>query len=756
MSANSSNTTQPGQLEQFIERQSAVPPVFPQQVETQDGKPDTEATVPFPSALVLTGTQEAALVDFALNSLKSLEEELGRDQVMQSDWFARDVFDPGKHADSWMVKRARYEALFANDVSWRPRVYGGIYNQSNLTVPLSRRIARQMIARAQNYFFATDPWFAAEPEGVEDEALAKKIERYLKWKLKTLGSKRTKERAIRHALVRGECVMKTTYAVRDQLYDAKVMVLADENDQPIMAGDGDYITEGDKFRPQTYFDPAQGAELPLPGGDMVLDRDNTTVQPLVPNWVEVKMKRRHVLFEGPESTPVYFKDFLCPLTASDVQTAPCIAHLYDKPVIDLVNQFLKRGVLGGDISTPQRIREQQKAIDLIRAMASNTSAPKAAVSLAARPNEDEHDDGKTPNYGDTRQQGAEPVAEIAEVYVWFDADGDGVQENIMVLIDRNSQRPIFYDHVANLTPDGLRPFDVVRINEVEHRWYGQGVMEIFDSSQQIVDLLVNRWNLSQSRAGRVDFWRPDLTLEGRADPSLKMNWGGTYTALPDADPARILTSVYLNDVKFNALQEMFQFFMQMAMNESGVQHANDAGVVGLETSKLATGIKNIEKAGEELFAPILSDLEPGLESTLNREMQTLFANMNAEEVFRYTDGDSKIVDTIRPDDVRDLSLDVTLLLTRYKGEQQFQQMLQGAGVVKEFYSLPPEVQARVAPFYQGMLQALDAKLPADEIIAPLSMLPSAGATPGAIMAPGGGPGSAPAAVPAAPGQQGLA
>lgn len=724
------NTTQPGQLEQFVERHSATPPVVPQQIETAEGKTDTEPTVPFPSALVLTGAQEAALVDKALGCIKSMEDELGREYVMQSDWFARDVFDPAKHADSWMVKRARFEALFANDVSWRPRVYGGIYNKSNLTVPLSRRIARQMIARAQNYFFATDPWFAAEPEGIEDQALADKIGRYLKWKLAKLGSKRTKERAIRHALVRGECVMKTTYAVRDQLYDAKVMVLADENDQPIMADDGDYITEADQFRPQTYFEPATGSEQPLPGGDMVLDRDNTTVQPLVPNWVEVTMKRRHVLFEGPESVPVYFKDFLCPLTATDVQTAPCIAHLYDKPVIDLVNQFLKRGLIDGDMSTPERIREQQKAIDLIRALASNTSAPKAAVSLAARPNEDEHDDGRTPNYGDTRESGAEPIAEIAEVYLWFDADGDGVQENIMVLIDRASQRPIFYDHVANLTPDGLRPFDVVRINEVEHRWYGQGVMETFDSSQQIVDLLVNRWNLSQSSAGRVDFWRPDLTLEGLNDPNLKMNWGESYTLNRDADPDKVLKSVYLNDVKFDRLQSMFEFFMQMAMNESGVQHANDGQAVGLETSKLATGIRNIEKAGQELFAPILSDLEPGLEATLNREMLVLLANLNEKETFKYLNGDRTIVDSINPEDVRDVRLDVSLLLTRYKGEQQFQQMLQAAGVVKEFYGLAPEVQAQTAPFYQGMIKALDTKLPADQIIAPLPLMAPVG--PGTV------------------------
>jgi hypothetical protein len=725
---DASDSTQPGQLEQFIQRSSAIPTPHVTQIEGPDG-PDTPPTVPFPSALELTGRQETALVERALQRIADLEKETGRDRVMQSEWYARDSFNPEIHADSWMVKRTRYEALFANDLSWRPRVYGGIYSESNLTVPLVRRITRQMIARAQNYFFATDPWFAAEPEGMEDSALAAKIGRYLKWKLGKLSSKRNKERSIRHALVRGECVNKTSYTVRDQLFDAFVTVLADEQNQPIMAADGEHITKGDQWQPDEF-------------GQSVLARDGQTPAPAVPNWQRIKIKKRHVLFEGPESVPVYFKDFLAPLTALDLQTADCIAHLYDKPVIDLVNQFLKAGML--DMSTPERIKEAQKAVDLIRAMSLNTSAQKSGVNLAARPNEDEQDTAASQRYGQSSD--TDPIAEIAEVYLWFDCDGDGIQENVMVLIDRASRRPIFYDHVGNLTPDGLRPFDVVRVNEVENRWYGQGIPETFDSSQQVVDLMVNRWNLSQSRAGRTDFWRPDLTLEGQADPSLKMNHGGTYTAKPDADPSKILTSVYLQDMKFDRLQAMFEFFMQMAMNESGVQHANDGAAIGMDTQKLATGIRNMEKAGQELFAPILSDLEPGLEATLNRELLTLLANLNKEEVFRYTEGDATITAAVNPEDVRDLTLDISLLLTRYKGEQQFQQMLQASQVVEKFYTLPPEVQAQTATFYQGMVKALDTKLDAETIISPLAPPPPIDPATGMPM---GGPGMMPPPAPSA-------
>ena len=106
---------------------------------------------------------------------------------------------------------------------------------------------------------------------------------------------------------------------------------------------------------------------------------------------------------------------------------------------------------------------------------------------------------------------------------------------------------------------------------------------------------------------------------------------------------------------------------------------------------------------------------------LDRELSTLLANLNRAETFRYLDGDETIATTINPEDVMSIRLDVSLLLTRYKGEQQFQQMLQASNVIKDFYGLPPEVQAYTAPFYQGMVKALDSKLPAEQIIQPVPM-----------------------------------
>lgn len=705
-----------GQLDQFVTRTHEI--AEPPGIDPATG--EKQPRVPFQSSYRLNAEQEERLVEHALRRLDELEKELGRDRVLQANWYERVEGVADMAHETFMGRRARFEAVYENKMDWRPFIYGGIFLKSNLVVQLARRICRQMVARATNYFFATDPWCEASPEGVEDIPLAERIERYTQYKLRRLGSKRAMEKAVKQAFIRGECVVKTNYAVRDSLFEVAVRVLVDEENAPILDASGEFILETDPWERSLIEDAASGTMQPV--GPEVLARDGVTPKPAAPVYVEKLVTRRQVNFEGAEALPIYYKDFLCPLTAPDEQQADIVAHLYDKPVMELVDLYVKRGMLTA--TNEERMAAVRKTIQLIRELTNNSGEAKSGLNQVGR-----DDEGADQGTGaDTR----EPVAEVAECYLTYDANGDGILENIMLVVDRKNRVPLFYDYTANVTPDGTRPFDVVRVNEVDGRWYGIGCIEMFEPSQQIVDLMVNRWNLSQSSAGRVDFWRPDLTVEGDSDPNLKLNWGSTYTLKPGASAEEALASVYLNDAKFEHLQAMFEFFMQAAMNESGVQHANDAGLVGMDTTKLATGIRNIEKSGQELFAPFLSDLEPGLEAILNRIISVLFANLNRAEVFTYFEGDTRGVDKITPEEVQNLKMHVSMLLTRYKGEQQFAQMVEMSAVVERFYTLLPEVQMRVAPFYRQMLKALDAKINADEIIAPLPiMTPPSGGAPGA-------------------------
>lgn len=696
------------------------------------GQPSADARnqpkVPFQTALRLSADQEKKMLDHAFQRLKEMDNESGRQQTLQPTWWANLQPTPNQTAaaqgflaaSTFLGKRSRYDATYENDVSWRPWTMGtqNIFMDSNLVVPLSRRIARQMIAKAKDAFLGADPWFAVDPTpgtaDRSDDQQSERIERFSQFKLRESNTKDNHGEAIKRALVLGECAVKTSYKVRDQIFDCDAMVLTDVTGIQIKGADGNIITSDDQTEDQ---------DDGLGGTKKVLSRDQQTVMPDSPIWTKQTLSRRQVLFEGAVSEPIYYKDFLCPLTAKDVQEADCVVHLYDKNVMAFVDLIVKRGMV--ENTDQSRKEATQRIVSLIQSLQNNTSQPKAAEQAAVRPNE---------SYTaiQTGASAAGPVAEFAEFYMWYDANEDGIAENIMIIADRQSQVPIFYDHVANITTDGLRPIEIVRINPIAGRWYGMGIIELFESYQTVTDLLVNRWNFSQSSAGRVTFFRPSNTQEGDATPNLQMNWGRTYTLKPGCKAEETLEVVYLNDTKFEAIHEMIQFFMQLAMNESGVTNANDDQAAGMQSAKLATGILEVQKSGNELFQPIIEDLKGPLERLLNREIDVILANINPEEAYTYLQGDTMKIDKLTPQDVRGLKYKCTITLTTHKNQQTLMQSAQATALVEKFYMLSPEVQARVAPFYQDQVRALCPKMKAEDVIVPVPPTPPAPPPPDAI------------------------
>lgn len=689
---------------------------------------DTENSpqMPFPTAYELTRDQEDELVDYAMKRLEELENETGRSRTGAGDWWLRgendseqeDPLGTKRTERTWMGKRQLYDLVYQNDVDHRAVILGGIFAESNLVVPLARKITRQMTARAVNYYFSTDPWFAVYPVGNCDKARADKSDRYFRWKLDGSGLKRKLENGIERAFVLGEAVIKTSWDHQMTVYKTMASVLVDENGLDILGTDGDYIFETDLWVEQQILDEETGAPVGNPA--YVLKRDQETLRPANPIYQEKLVERRMTLYKGPKADVVHFLDFLCPLNAPSVQEADCCVHLYDMPVMTLADQWKKQQE---GISNKEGIEATRKAIELIRNLANENAAPKNAQ------------DGYEPDLDNdssaARAERDEPVASIAEMWLRYDADGDGMMEEIMLVIDKTSRTPIFYDYAANVTSDGLRPFSVERVNEIPGRWYGIGAMEMFETTQQIIDLTVNRWNFSQSKSARVDFWSPQNTLEGRANPHLALNWGGTYTPAPGKTAKDCLETVYLENNKDAALQQFMEFFIQLATNESGVANANDSKFAGLDSAELATGVRNIEKSGQELFSLYLGHLEPGISDVLKKQTHLLHANLDEMEVYRYFEqgetneeglpgeGVGQFLE-INPADITGLELDVRVLLTRYRGEQIMESSVRATELVEKFYSQHPFVQQQTADLYRQMLKALQISN-VDKIISPIPM-----------------------------------
>jgi hypothetical protein len=682
-----------------------------------DPVPYNQPRTLFPSELILTRQQEDAMCLFAQAGFRTLNLELGRDESATDGSIPMFLATEGRRtqdtlstAKKFMCKRSTFLLVERNDMEWRRRLNpDAIFAQSNLTVPLSRRIAGQKAARAVNYFFGTDPWLALHAIGASDLELSKKLQRLLDIKMIESGSLAAIRRGVASAFVLGESVMKVTKARRSKRFREMARVAVDPAGNPWLAGDGGPISETDLF----IDDPATGQS--------VLKRDPKTPhpaggQPLI--FTDVLIDQEVVTYEGPEVTKVHFRDFLCAENATDLQSAPMIIHMMERSASSIAETYLASG--------DRSMSGIQKAVSLIQSALTNTTAAKGGAS------------GPRAEYAQYEpSQAAEPTTEYGEFYFHFDADGDGVTEDIFLFMDPKTGVPIYYNYVANTTDDHQRPFYPITPSPVEGRWWGQGEIERFESHQTNIDLQYNRRNHNQSGAGRVVFWNRAATVEGDTDPNLKLNWGRTYTLKNGQTMDDALKVFYISDNKFDYLKDEVEFTLQMAMNESGVQHANDAQAAGMDSAKLATGVRNIEKSGQEMFALPISELESCLTPIVQCFNTTLFAGLKDEETFLYFEGEVPQEMVVAARDVAGLRFNIQVLLTRFREEQVLQSTSQAALLIREFYGYMPELQMIMAPLYRDMLKSLQIQR-ADQYIIPMGSPLTAPTGPGGSpQAPGG-------------------
>ena len=702
----------------------------------------TQPQTPFPTSLVLTREQEEALVEHVLARCVTLEGEMGR--VIQPAGMA-----PVPDRNTWMGRRELWTLRYYNHVADRA-TRGTIFEHSNLTASLSQRITMQMVARANAFYFATDPWFACKPVNHDgDTELEERIDRHLRWKMDAQNLTRTLESAVEFAFVRGEAVTKTTYQVRGQRYKKQGRALFDgATGSMVPDGDGNPIFEHAAWVPEmapgqppeasaemVAMGGAAPAEAPLvETGAEVLKADGVTRKPANPVWQDGLWPVRTTISEGAQCDVVYFKDFLWPLDAPSIHEADICIHLYSLPVMRLVEMFQRDDLKAAGATD---LETMQKAVEMVRQMSSGSALQSGA---------------KTPR-GDHAEQGNtapanSPDTNIVEAWVLFDVDGDGIQEEVMIAIDRANRFPVFYDYTANLDSTGRRPFELIRARAVDGRAYGIGAMEYLEPEQEFVDLTINRRNFRMSQAGMVTFWAPHMTMEGRAQPQLKLNHGGTYTLADGFKAEEALVYVRLPDDSGN-LMEMLNFYMQLMQLKSGVINAGDQEASGLPSSNTATGINDVAKSGQEMFAQYLSSLRRGVADTLLANVMATYRNMNRAEIFRYFQGDTAGLDSLEPDEVRHLKFMVTILLTRQRTESVLQTSAQASALLKDFYAQPPIIQTNAVEFYREALAALGYNN-ARTVIAPVPVSNTAPGTPSAQGGIGAAQGGANTGAPAAP------
>lgn len=644
----------------------------------------------FRGALELDREQEQILVDHVFRRAGELEGAMGYDKV-QGDGkasFASLVNGSTFSLDdlTWMEKRLFFDHVYHMKFNWR-RGAEGIYKQGqNIHFPMTRKSAQQMVSRAQNHFFGSDSWATAKPKGAQDPALSDAANSWAQLKFREAGLRNKGMKAVELAGIRGECVVKTGYRHDGYSYETYATVAIGADGKPIRDVSGEVITEGE-----------DQWELNA-DGQMVLSRDKQTPQPEGYTFAEMKIRRDVTTYSGSDARPVDFRNFLAPLDAPDLQgkAADCIVEYYDMTAIEIVTEFIKRMQEAG------RWDEQlyPRTLDYLRTASSNSRSSSAPTKVEA---------GADVN----RQERADPVIRVAEVHLWFDATQTGRLDNVHLLIDRDTKRPILYDHVANVYDDGKRPYYNNPWWQIDGCWHGIGAVEIFWELQRFIDLTINRWDLSLSEAGTVTFFNSEQTKEGQNNPALRLNAGTTYRKLdPNLPAERIVERIPLNEFKGAKLEAIMSVANQMMTNLSGTAGPNDAAMAGLNTVETATGANLNENTGREMFNPILVNMEQPITQIVERSLAIEIEHMDDEEAFEVEGEDGLLaLQSLKKLDAKRYKWRISLEVTGNASNdaQELQANAQARDTVERYYSLAPLMQTRVAPIYRQILRKLKIK-----------------------------------------------
>jgi len=613
--------------------------------------------------LQLTPTQLDNLTQRALDRIDELRGEMG-------------LLDRGQVDDgSWMGKRQQNQAQYDND--WQYRAALGIFKFSNFSVNISKRYSRLISAKAKDDLVGTDPFFAAMPETHGDPETAKEVEWFLQEKIRQSNAKKAFGIGIKTALIRNECVMKPTYisnvskfrgparvAVGPNMYEAADGIHYIAQGEPIMTPRGNYIYELDDFFP----DPNVEGIVRLKKEPMVQFRN----APVFADFDDLDQTMIHQ--EGLDLRGLDYRDFLCPLNVATVHEADINVHLFDEQWEKLVYTYGIFEVSQGYVTQPYM------------------SGEKSAKSAQGE------------------QEGITSkilkIVNCADVYMRCDADDDGVEEEIWMIIDLVAKKAIWYDYLgAHLKK---RPFEVIPgIEQVANRWYGVGVFEMLDHKQTYIDTQFNRVNFKSSKNSSVRFRVKNAVDQWKADQEVVFGDDQIFDISDQRYNAQNppLFQVQLTEIDEHAMR-LIELMLQASSSEIGIAGPNDAAMAGLDTTKLAEGIKAMERTGNVLMKETEGSHNEAINALLVQCMDIVLEHMDQDELIFHPDSGSLI--QLNRDEIRAMTKNVRLLLTRSRSTETIETARMVVQLCREYYeALNPEEQNLLRDEYLRQLRALE-------------------------------------------------
>lgn len=612
------------------------------------------------------------------------EDKLGADSARSVELcrFARQQWDQYKSGlNQWYVRRQNCLSEM-NDV-FKHREAGRnqdrdddiklAFTLSNESLNVVAAMAEFASAQAEQDIFGGDPWFAAKPVGAADYQLADLIQKHLQWKLRDNRLVTSFCEGIQLAAFCGEVFTKASYSTLLDEYEEPVEVL--------MSGGKPVLVEGRMVPSSVGPDAAQKAAAQV-----------GATGPF--SWGEVYQSRTVITREGSESVVMRHSEVAFREDATELclnQTS--FYHLTEMTVAHARSLF------------------KLSKVDAIRlALAAGWQQDKAWLPgredhiLDANP----HSDLNT-NFGmEYEDQLLNSRVQLVEGWMRVDPFGDGKERSIYVVFPPMHEDWLVYaNYIGNLSPKATLPVFCHTWEKKAGRLYGKGFIEKYGSYQSYVD---NLWNQVSFRndmhANPITGMVPAKFRRDEDDLDIKLEPGLVLELNPDEKLNEAIQFLELPDLDSRSM-ELMQTAIQIMQLRSGITSASQGDMTGLPQNNTATGIRQLMSRAAVLLKKPIRSLRRSFNLEFSLHTKLIYTNMNVEEAFLVGEGENMELLSLSPDMIKDLDIDVTLLLTQEQNQTKFESSQAAIAAFQAWIMVPEIEKANARILFLQAIKALE-------------------------------------------------
>ena len=552
-----------------------------------------------------------------------------------------------------------------------------IYDHSNLPIPLTSLVVDHFLARAEDEITGSAPYFKFDAQGPSDLDAAEDFDKYFNWKLETKGAVRERlEEAYLHVFLQRACILKSTYEEdvsrwfdyeRNALFNAETGEFEEDVE-------GNPILEGETAFAQVP-DPVTGEPI------TVLQNDPTFQ--VIPGVHDFKpypegVPTEQVKYKGPRTVVVDSERFLCPSVAENVQDADFVAEYYDKDLMWAKELFLEREWM-------------------------SYSDYENSIKKDANPRT-ETEKNKESKENLTFDSDDNPSIPVIECWIKRDILETGTNQEFCVFYEPETEKFLYYEYVAKLTPDNRKPYSIVSIGKDKNRWFGMSLPERIRPFQEYIDKQFNSQSYRNELVSNPIVGVNPNVVEDEPD-DVELHAGKVYE-LKDQNTMEDFISYSVLPNLDSHTQSFIDFVIGIVQLWLGVSNLAQGDYQALAPANTATGVEATLREASKIGRRWMRRVVRGFEDHLSKLVKVSMTTMDPAEVYEYMEGEVQHFAVMTADKVKDLEVNVRVILSRDQGQRAIEKANLALQTQERYFTYPSELRPFVRPMLKRILDAL--------------------------------------------------